>query len=70
MPTQKIHVKGLTADYEAPAAERLQALDGVFSAVANAGAECIEVDFEDDRAGFEQMRAALAELGLEARLAS
>jgi hypothetical protein len=70
MPTQKIHVTGLAAADEALAAERLEALDGVFSAVANAGAGCIEVDFEDDRACFEQMRAALAELGLEARLAS
>jgi hypothetical protein len=70
MPTQKIHVKGLAPDDEALAAERLQALDGVFSAVASAGAGCIEVDFEDDRASFEQMRAVLADLGLDARLAS
>lgn len=69
MPTLKIYVKGLEAEDERRAVERLRTLDGVFSAVANAGAACMEVDFEDDRASFDEMRAALAELGLEARLA-
>jgi copper chaperone CopZ len=69
MPTQKIRVDGLKEEDEARAAERLRSLDGVFSAVASHRDGCIEVDFEDDRASFDEMRAALAELGYDAELA-
>jgi copper chaperone CopZ len=69
MPTLKIRVDGLRAADEPRVAERLHALDGVFSAVASHQEACVEVDFEDDRASFEEMRRVLAELGFDGRLA-
>jgi copper chaperone CopZ len=70
MPTLKIRVEGLTHEDEPRVSERLRALDGVFSAVASHRDACVEVDFEDDRASFDEMRRALADVGYEAALAS
>lgn len=69
MPTQKLWVKGLRREDEAPLARRLQALDGVFFAVLNHDDECAEVDFEDDRVSLEEIRAALRDAGYETRIA-
>ncbi len=69
MPTQKLWVKGLRREDEAPLERRLRELDGVFFAVLNHEDECAEVDFEDDRVSLEEIRAAIREAGYEARIA-
>jgi copper chaperone CopZ len=35
----------------------------------NCGAECAEVDFEDDRVSLDEIRAAVRECGYEAEIA-
>lgn len=70
MPTQKFWVKDLKHADEAPIAERLRALDGVFFAVLNHEDQCAEVEFSDGRVSTQQIRAALAEAGYEAEIAS
>ncbi|HEX8272404.1 MAG TPA: heavy-metal-associated domain-containing protein [Longimicrobiaceae bacterium] len=69
MPTQKLWVRGLRREDEARVTERLRALPGVFFAMLSCGAECAEVDFEDDRVSLEEIRAAVRECGYEAEIA-
>lgn len=69
MPTQKLWVKGLKREDEERVAERLREMDGVFFAVLDGPAGSAEVDFEDDRASVDEIRAALHELGYETGLA-
>lgn len=69
MPTQKLRIRGLRAEDEARIAERLRRIDGVFAASLSATAGCAEVEFEDDRASLDQLRAAVAEFGYGAEIA-
>ena len=69
MPTQKLWVRGLRHEDEERVAQRLRALDGVFSAVLDHEAESAQIDFEDDRASLDEIRAAIRELGYRADLA-
>jgi copper chaperone CopZ len=69
MPTQKLRVRGLRREDEARVTARLRELPGVYFAMLNCGAECAEVDFEDDRVSLEEIRAAVRECGYEAEVA-
>jgi copper chaperone CopZ len=69
MPTQKFWVRGLKQEDEETVARRLRALAGVFGAVLSHDAECAEVDFEDDRASMDEIRAAIREMGYESEIA-
>jgi copper chaperone CopZ len=69
MPTLKLWVNGLRHEDEQAIARRLRQIDGVFAASLNHRDACAEVDFDDDRASVEQIRACIRELGYEARLA-
>lgn len=69
MPTQKLRVRGLKREDEERVARRLRALDGVFAAVLSHDDESAEVDFEDDRASLDEIRAAIRETGYEAEIA-
>ena len=69
MPTQKLRVRGLRREDEARVTARLRELPGVYFAMLSCGAECAEVDFEDDRVSLEEIRAAVRECGYEAEIA-
>lgn len=69
MPTQKLWVRGLKQEDEEPVTRRLRALSGVFAAVLSHDAQCAEVDFEDDRASLDEIRAAIREMGYESEIA-
>jgi copper chaperone CopZ len=69
MPTQKLWVRGLRREDEGRVTARLRELPGVYFAMLSCGAECAEVDFEDDRVSLEEIRAAVRECGYEAEIA-
>lgn len=70
MPTLKIRVDGLTSDRDARRLENaLNALPGVYGAVADRQAQCVEVDFEDDEEGIDSILALVEAEGFRARLA-
>ncbi len=69
MPTQKLWIRGLKHEDEARIERRLKAMDGVFAAVLNHAEESAQLDFEDDRASLDEIRAAIRETGYEADLA-
>ena len=69
MPTLKLWVKGLRHEDEQRIAKRLRAVDGVFAAALSHADECAEVEFEDDRASIDQIRAAIREAGYESEIA-
>lgn len=69
MPTQRLRVKRLKRGDEARVAARLREIPGVLFAVLDSGAECAEVDFEDDQVSPEQLCAAVRECGYEAEIA-
>jgi copper chaperone CopZ len=69
MPTQKFWIKGLAHEDEESVACRIRELDGVLFVAMNHQDQCAEVEFEDDRASLEEIRAAAAELGYEVEIA-
>lgn len=69
MPTQKYRIKGLRSEDETVIARGARELKGVLFAVASHGAQCAEVEFEDDLVTPEEIAEALRSLGYEVELA-
>ena len=69
MPTQKFWVKGLRHEDEQRVTGHLRGISGVLFALLNHQDECAEVEFEDDRVGVHEIRAAIEELGFEVAIA-
>jgi hypothetical protein len=70
MPTAKLFVRDLN---DAADSRRLQlalrSLPGVFGVVASCSARCVEVDFEDDQVGIDQLVEKARAEGFHATIA-
>ena len=70
MPTLKLRVKGMESREDEDRVQRiLLGEPGVYGAVADHEASCVEVDFEDDEESVQELVALLATNGFEAELA-
>jgi copper chaperone CopZ len=69
MPTAKLKVGGMrTADDERNLAAAVRALAGVYGVVASCRDHCMEIDFEDDEVGVDDLLAAASAAGYPATL--
>jgi len=67
MPVQRLRLHGLRPEDGDRATALLRAIDGVYSAVVDGPGGWADVDFTDGRVSLDDMRAALRELGVEAK---
>lgn len=68
MATQKFSVPGVTQSAARALQERLVGIDGVIYAAVSHSDRCAEVEFEDDEVTIDELRRAIGELGVEARI--
>ena len=70
MPTARLLVPRLrSADDEARLEAAVRAVTGVYGVVASWRSHCVEVDFEDDMAGLNDIVDAASSAGFDARFA-
>jgi hypothetical protein len=67
MPVQRLRLHHLHPEDEARATELLRALRGVYSAVVDGRGGWADVDFSDGCVSLDDMKAALREIGVEAK---
>jgi hypothetical protein len=70
MPTIKFSVRELDLEGEERLERAMMGITGVYGAVADHEARCLEVDFEDDVASLDELEEAARRAGFTTRLAS